>query len=90
MEKRVALLKDNVVFNIVVAYSAEELAVLFNCEAVEVTDETGQAHIGLGFMDGIFEQPPPSPPYVEPPYVEPVVEEPVIEEPVAEDEVPVI
>jgi hypothetical protein len=76
MEKRVALLKDGVVFNIVVAYSAEEMAILFNCEAIEVTDETEQAHIGLGFIDGVFEQPPP--------YVEPITEE------IIEDETPVV
>ena len=72
MEKRIALLNDGVVFNIVVAFSAEEMATLFNCEAIEVTDETTQAHIGYGFVDGVFEQPP---------YVEPelnIVEEPVI------------
>jgi hypothetical protein len=72
VEKRIALLNDGVVFNIVVAFSAEEMATLFNCEAIEVTDETTQAHIGYGFVDGVFEQPP---------YVEPelnIVEEPVI------------
>lgn len=72
MEKRIALLNDGIVFNIVVAFSAEEMATLFNCEAIEVTDETTQAHIGYGFVDGVFEQPP---------YVEPeldIVEEPVI------------
>jgi hypothetical protein len=73
VEKRIALLNDGVVFNIVVAFSAEEMATLFNCEAIEVTDETTQAHIGYGFVDGVFEQPPPN--------VEPerdVIEEPVI------------
>jgi hypothetical protein len=72
VEKRIALLNDGIVFNIVVAFSAEEMATLFNCEAIEVTDETTQAHIGYGFVDGVFEQPP---------YVEPeldIVEEPVI------------
>lgn len=77
MEKRVALLRDGVVFNIVVAFSAEEMATLFNCEAIEVTDETEQAHIGWGFIDGVFEQPPP---YIEPPYVEPIAEESIADE----------
>jgi hypothetical protein len=76
MEKRVALLKDGIVFNIVVAYSAEEMTTLFNCEAIEVTDETEQAHIGYGFANGFFEQPP---------YVPPVVEETV-----AQDDTPVL
>ena len=58
MEKRVALLRDGVVFNIVVAYSAEEMATLFDCEAIEVTDQTEQAHIGYGIVDGVFEQAP--------------------------------
>jgi hypothetical protein len=64
MRKRIALLKDGIVFNIIVGPSPEEMAILFDCEAIEVTDETEQAHIGYGFVDGIFEQPP---------YIEPVV-----------------
>ena len=62
MEKRIALLKDGIVFNIVVGLSEEEMAVLFDCEAREVTENSQQAHIGYGFANGIFEQPP----YVEP------------------------
>lgn len=61
MEKRIALLKDGVVFNIVVGPSVEEMAVLFNCEAIEVTSETLQAHIGYGFANGVFDSPPPPP-----------------------------
>lgn len=62
MEKRIALLKDGIVFNIIVGTSEEEMAILFDCQAKEVTDSTEQAHIGYGFTNGVFEQPP----YVEP------------------------
>jgi hypothetical protein len=61
MEKRIALLKDGVVFNIIVGPSAEEMAALFNCEAIEVTNETLQAHIGYGFTNGVFDSPPVEP-----------------------------
>lgn len=61
MEKRIALLKNGVVFNIVVGPSVEEMAVLFDCEAIEVTPETLQAHIGYGFANGVFDSPPPPP-----------------------------
>ena len=77
MEKRIALLNNGIVFNIVVAYSAEDMAALFNCDAIEVTEQTKYAHVGYGFVDGIFEQPP----------VPPIVETwPVEEEVVAEEE----
>ena len=68
MEKRIALLKDNVVFNIIVGPSAEEMAALFDCQAIEVTSETLQAHIGYGFVNGVFDSPPvePDPIPVEP------------------------
>jgi hypothetical protein len=59
MEKVIVLLKDGIVFNIIVGSSAAEMAILFNCEAIEETSETLPAHIGLGFVDGVFEQPPP-------------------------------
>jgi hypothetical protein len=72
MEKRIALLKDGVVFNIIVGPSVEEMAVLFDCEAIEVTPETLQAHIGYGFANGVFLSPP-----VEP---DPIPEIPVEEE----------
>jgi hypothetical protein len=58
MEKRIALIKDAVVFNIVVGNSVEEMETLFDCEAKEVSPESGPAHIGYGFSNGIFEQPP--------------------------------
>ena len=57
MEKRIALLKDGIVFNIIVGPSEEEVAEWFNCEAKEVTAETQPAHVGYGFSDGVFEQP---------------------------------
>ena len=57
-EKRVALIKDGVVFNIVVAHSAAEMATLFNCLAIEITNETGQATVGYGFANGVFDMPP--------------------------------
>jgi hypothetical protein len=71
MEKRIALLQDGIVFNIVVGPSTEEMAVLFNCQAIEVTSETNHAHIGYGFVDGVFEQPP---------YIPPVEQEEVVVE----------
>jgi hypothetical protein len=61
VEKRIALLKDGVVYNIVVGPSVEAMSTLFNCEAVEVTEETSQAYIGYGFNNGVFESPPPIP-----------------------------
>jgi hypothetical protein len=57
-EKRIALIKDGVVFNIVVANSAPEMATLFDCLAIEVTDATGQAHVGYSFANGEFDAPP--------------------------------
>lgn len=58
MEKRIALLNNGIVFNIVIGNSAEEISSLFNCDAVEITESTDQAHIGYAFLDGVFEQPP--------------------------------
>jgi hypothetical protein len=57
IEKRIALLRDGVVFNLIIGPSAEEMATLFNCQAVEVTAETKNATIGYPFVDGVFEQP---------------------------------
>lgn len=71
MEKRIALLRDGIVFNIIVGPSAEEMATLFDCQAIEVTEETQQAHIGYGFANGTFEQPP----YVPPVEIEPLPNE---------------
>jgi hypothetical protein len=61
MEKRIALIKDGIVFNIIVAPSEEEASAWFNCEAKEVTEETQPAHVGYGFSNGVFEQPIPEP-----------------------------
>lgn len=58
MEKRIAILENGIVTNIVVGRSAEEIAEIFNCVAVEVTEETEPAHIGYGYADGKFEQKP--------------------------------
>jgi hypothetical protein len=63
-EKRIALIKEGVVFNIVVANSAPEMATLFDCLAIEVTEATGQAYVGYGFANGQFDSPPPPPPDV--------------------------
>lgn len=60
MTKRIALLQNGIVTNVVVGNSTEEIANLFACEAIEVTTETEQAFIGLGYSDGKFEQPPPT------------------------------
>jgi len=68
MEKRIALLADGIVFNIVVGNSEEEMAELFNCQAKEVTPESGQAHIGFGISNGVFDHPPYVP--IEPPITE--------------------
>jgi hypothetical protein len=76
MEKRIALLQNGIVFNIIIGPSAEEMATLFNCEAIEVTSETTQAHIGYGIVGGVFEQPP----YVEPEELLIVEEEVLVEE----------
>jgi hypothetical protein len=61
MEKRIALLRDGVVFNVIVGPSAEEMAILLNCEAIEITSDTLQAHIGYGFVNGVFDSPPVEP-----------------------------
>ena len=60
-EKRIALLKDGLVHNIIVGPSVEDMATLFECDAVEVTPETLSAHIGYGFINGQFLQPPVEP-----------------------------
>jgi len=60
-EKRIALLKDGIVFNIVIGSSTQELATLFNCQAIEITPKTLQAHIGYGFVNGVFDSPPVEP-----------------------------
>ena len=73
MEKRIALLKDGIVFNIIIAESAEEMAILFECQAIEITEETRQAYIGFGFSDGKFEQKTPSDEELNPHlYIEPL------------------
>lgn len=60
-EKRIALLKDGLVYNIVVGPSVEDMATLFECDAIEVTTETLSAHVGYGFVNGQFLQPPVEP-----------------------------
>lgn len=70
MEKRIALLKDGIVFNIVVGNSTEEMKTLFDCDTLEVTVESKQAYIGYGIIDGVFEQPP----VIEEIYIPPVEE----------------
>jgi len=75
-EKRIALLNEGNVFNVIVGPSEAEMASLFNCEAKEVTSETGQAHVGYAFTNGQFEQPP----YVE----EEILEPPVVKEEILE------
>jgi hypothetical protein len=77
MEKRIALLKDGIVFNIVVGTSTEDMATLFGCQAIEVTPETLQAYIGYGFENGVFLSPPyvPEPADQLPPAEETTTEE---------------
>lgn len=60
-EKRIALLNNGIVYNIVVGPSVEDMANLFECDAIEVTAETLSAHIGYGFVNGQFLQPPVEP-----------------------------
>jgi hypothetical protein len=79
MEKRIALLKNSIVFNIIVGPSAEEMATLFECEAIEVTPETLQATIGYGFSNGVFDSPPvPPDPIIEEESI--VEEQPAVQE----------
>lgn len=66
-EKRIALLNDGLVYNITVGTSVEEMATLFECTAIEVTDETFPAHLGYGFANGKFIQPALIPDEVSPP-----------------------
>lgn len=61
MSKRIALLKNGQVFNVVIGDSTDTIEQLFECQAIEVTDTTLPAHIGYGFSGGTFEQPPPVP-----------------------------
>lgn len=77
MEKRIALLRNGIVFNIIIGPSVEEMATLFDCDAIEVTEQTQQAHIGYPFVNGVFEQAP---------YIPPVEEEILIEEVLVEEE----
>ena len=86
MEKRIALLKNSIVFNIVVGSSAEKMATLFNCDAIEVTDETLPANIGYGFANGVFSQPPPAPDPVNEEIVEETPAEEIVEETPVEEE----
>jgi hypothetical protein len=65
MEKTIALIKNAIIFNIIVGSSAEEMAALFDCEAIEVTNETGRAYIGYGIINGVFEKPSFDGPHVE-------------------------
>ena len=65
MEKTIALIKNGIIFNVIVGSSAEEMATLFECQAIEVTDETGRAHIGYGIINGVFEKPSFDGPQVE-------------------------
>jgi hypothetical protein len=62
MAKRIALIKNGIVFNIIVGSSEEEMALLFECDAKEITIESGHPSIGYGYANGVFEQPP----YIEP------------------------
>ena len=82
MEKRIALLKQGIVFNIIVGPSAEEMATLLGCEAIEVTPDTLQATIGYGFSNGVFDSPPvePDPIPEESPVGEEIIEETPVEE----------
>jgi hypothetical protein len=54
-----AVIRNNIVQNIVFADSLEAVqSVITNAECVEYTEEgIDTAHIGLGYSNGVFEQP---------------------------------
>lgn len=51
-----AVIENNVVINTVVADSVEIAETITGATCVEYTDEN-VAHIGLGYVDGVFELP---------------------------------
>jgi hypothetical protein len=57
--KTYAVLENNVVVNIIVASSLEIAEEVTNSNCVFITDATGNAHIGLSYANGVFEQPTP-------------------------------
>jgi alanine racemase len=55
--KTYAVIENNVITNVIVAASKDIAESVTACNCIEVTEETGIAHIGLGYADGVFEQP---------------------------------
>jgi hypothetical protein len=56
--KTYAVIENNVVTNVIVAASKEIAESATACNCIEITEATGIAHMGLGYADGVFEQPP--------------------------------
>jgi hypothetical protein len=57
MKKYASLTEDNKVDNVVVAGSLDIAETVTSSICILVTEETGNPHIGLGYSNGIFEQP---------------------------------
>jgi hypothetical protein len=68
MKSYAVLDAENKVSNVIVAGSLDIAEKVTNAVCIFVTDETKSPHIGLSYVDGIFEQP------------EPIALEPIIEE----------
>lgn len=56
--KNFAVIKDGTVDNIIIADSKKIAEEITGLQCVEY-DESNQAHIGLGYSNGVFEQHPP-------------------------------
>jgi hypothetical protein len=57
MKTYAALTVDNKVSNTIVATSLEIAETVSLSRCILVTEETGIAHVGLGYSGGVFEQP---------------------------------
>jgi len=57
MKKYAVLNEINEVVNIIVASSLEVAENVTASNCIFITDATGNAHIGLSYVDGLFEQP---------------------------------
>ena len=55
--KNYAVIENGLVVNVIVASSLDIAENVTNSNCIFVTDATGAPHIGLGYSEGIFEQP---------------------------------
>ena len=60
MKRYASLTQDNKVSNVVVASSLDIAETVTYSTCILVTEATGNPHIGLGYSNGVFEQPEPT------------------------------